>query len=249
MKKFLQSNCLLTASLTCFLVVITFSGVHAQSSISGDDVCGGLSNKCTLDSLKPVAKGILKAVVAIGLPALVIFIAYRLVAAWFALQQGNANAYKEALSKITQALIGFIIIVALFGGVFMSMLKFVGVQNFPLTLLKLISEVVVPHAYAATGLPNPLGVNDLYSFILSVLRLVMRFFIYPAFIVMWAWTGLQFVMAEGNPDALSKAKKWLLWAFVSTVVVMMLQGFLLAVQTSVNKIFSEKATTSLYIRS
>ena len=76
----------------------------------------------------------------------------------------------------------------------------------------------------------------------------MKFFIYPAFIVMWTWTGIKFVMAEGNPTELATAKKWLLWAFVSTLVVMMLQGFLTVVRSSVDKVLSDAPISTPHLR-
>jgi len=123
--------------------------------------------------------------------------------------------------------------------VLLAMFKGAGVREFPLRILELIFSLnFIPHAFAETKLlENPLMVDDLYDFILSVLRLVMRFFIYPAFIVIWVWTGFSFVIAEGNPEALKKAKTLLVWAFGITVIVMMLQGFLFAVRASVDKIF------------
>lgn len=242
MTTILKTPHILAILIAASFSLLTVSGVNAAGSISGSDVCGGtLAKACTLKDLQKITSNIMTAVIGIGLPVLMIFVAYRLVTAWYALQQGNANAYREAFSKIMNALLGFVVVVALFGGFFLAILKFVGVEAFPLKLLEVIFGALVPHAYAQ-GLANPLVVNDLYDFILSVLRLVMRFFIYPAFIVMWVWTGIQFVMAEGNPEALGKAKKWLLWAFVSTVLVMMLQGFLFAIRGSVQKIFSETST-------
>jgi hypothetical protein len=50
------------------------------------------------------------------------------------------------------------------------------------------------------------------------------------------WTGFSFVFAQGKPEMLAKAKKWLMWAFVSTLVIFLLQGFLVAVQGTVMKI-------------
>ncbi len=250
MTKFFKPHYIISFFLASSFILVTATGVEAAGPISGSDVCGGsLATACKLDHLKVITKNIFTAVIAIGLPLLAIFIAYRLVMAWYALAQGNPHAYRDAFKKIMDALLGFVIVVALMGGFFLAILKFVGVEAFPLKLLEVIFSALVPHAYAQSqGLLNPLAVNDLYDFILSVLRLTMRFFIYPAFIVMWVWTGIQFVMAEGNPEALGKAKKWLLWAFVSTVLVMMLQGFLFAIRGSVQEILSE-TTTSVIERS
>lgn len=247
MRKIFKTKYLIPILVTLFFIGITVSGAHATESISGDTLCGSSSSAaCNVSNLKALTGGVLKAIIVLLLPLLVIFIAYHIVMAWYSLQQGNANAYRDAFRKILQSLLGFIVVVALLGGVFLTMLKFVGVQAFPLKFLQILFSAIVPHAYAQDAiLPNPTGATDLYDFILSVVRLVMRFFIYPAFIVMWVWTGIQFVMAEGNPEALGKAKKWLLWAFVSTVVVMMLQAFLVAVRVSVDRVFSSTSSQGI----
>lgn len=341
--------------LTVFFVLVVFHGGDVYAvSVSGDEVCGGsVATECGVKDLAKIVKGILGTIIAIGLPLLVVFIMYRFVMAWYALQQGNANAYKEATQKVGQAILGFIIIVALMGGIFFTMLKFLGVKDFPLQLLKTFSQAVVTPAYAApfakgqcpqdlgkmyscitdanesgycdnrsclkirvlfskpiskgtcsmssigvscttatnatgvcssrtgceileeapaaqpapvpatqptvqppvaqptpqapaatqTQLPNPFGVDNLYDFILSVLNLIMRFFIYPALIAMWVWSGFSYVLAQGAPEKIAKTHKLLWWAFVSTLLVFMTQAFLIAVRGSVQKIISTNSIT------
>ncbi len=346
----------LTLTLTVFFFIVAFNGIdaYAQTSISGDTLCGStLATKCGVKDLAIIFKGIFSTIIALGLPLLVIFIMYRFVVAYYQLAQGNANAYKEAIGKVTQAILGFIIVVALFGGIFMAMLKYLGVKDFPLELLKSISsEMTITRAYAApiaknacpnkpqgnpcitnddkagfctgssqcseimtvgsqvpigncggsagtgrscltddnkngacytnycvellpelpavvqptptpaptptptptpvststsntaptptscgtAGLPNPLGVCSLYDFILNGLKLVLKFFIYPALIAIWVWTGFNYVLAQGAPEKLMKTHKLLMWAVISTFVVFVIQGFLLALRGSVEKI-------------
>ncbi len=230
---------ILTLILASFFVVVSFYGmdVNAQTSISGDTLCGSsVATKCGVDDIATIFKKIFSTIIALGLPLLVIFIMYRFVVAYYQLAQGNANAYKEAIGKVTQAIIGFIIIVALFGGILLVMLKYLGVKDFPLELLKKLSEAFIPHAYALEQLPNPLGVTSLYDFILNALSLVLKFFIYPALITIWVWTGFSYVFAQGAPEKLMKAHKLLMWAFISTLVVFVTQGFLIALRGSVEKI-------------
>lgn len=253
-----------------FLVLATALStitVFAQGSIA--DACGQTtdpSKACTLADIKTITKGVFSLVISIGLPLLVVSIAYRFIKAWFALQQGNANAYKEAIKKTGDAIVGFMIIVALLGGIFIGLLRYLGVKDRYLTPFKNIFSSVqvesyhvpyqglhgmdvvrllVPTASAQTAASdlNPVEVTSLYDFIVAVLRLIMRFFIYPALIVMWVWTGFSFVLAQGAPDALTKAKKWLWWAFISTFIIFMIQAFLSAVRGSVNKILSDRHAT------
>lgn len=262
----MKKQYLLTLLLTLTFVGLSFGGVIAQStsgSISGDSVCGQwdpvakkVTNPCDINSVVTVIKGVLTLIITLGLPLLIVFVAFRFIMAWFALQQGNANAYKEALQRAGNAILGFLLIVALFGGLFLVVLRYFGVKSEdgfdPLIILKLLSEAFIPYAHAqtlTTQLPNPVGADNLYDFILSVLRLVMRFFIYPALIVIWVWTGFAFVAAQGNPEGLSKAKKWLMWAFVSTLVIFMLQAFLVALRGTVQQILpGSKSTESVKIQ-
>ncbi len=251
-------------------LMIVFSGspvvVHAQTagaSISGDTLCGkwnptittkdangntvtgAIVDRCGLPQIGTMMKSVLKLVIGLGLPLLVVFVVYRFIMAWFALQQGNAGAYKLALKQSGNAIIGFFFVVALFGGLLMVVLKYFGVKDQPLQLLKLFSDAFIPHAYAqTTQLPNFIGANNLYDLILSILRLVMMFFVYPALIVIWVWTGFAFVMAQGAPEALNKAKKWLMWAVVTTLVIFLLQAFLTAAKGTVEKILPGSTTTT-----
>ena len=261
-KKCYKKQYLIPFLLAFVFVMVPVTLVYAQgngTSISGDEICGGsASTKCTLNDLKTITSKVLTFVIGIGLPLTIIFITYRFVMAWFALQQGNANAYKEALAKSRDAAIGFFLIVALAGGLLFTLLKFLGVKGGfleSLPFLSTIINVLVPHAYAQASSTvtvavvtcdsafSLLGVCSLYDFILSILRLVMRFFIYPALIVIWVWTGFAFVTAQGNPGKLSKAKKWLMWAVVTTLVIFMLQMFLLAARGTVQKILYQPSFT------
>lgn len=253
-----------TLLLTVFFAINTLFSFHsyAQTSISGDVVCGrwdatlnggkgGVVNPCGIDSLKIVSQGIFKLVISIGLPLLVVFIIYRILMAWFALQQGNTSAYKEAGKKITEAIIGFIIIVALFGGLFLAVLKYLGASDFTTSLLRLISSIeLIPHAYAQVdqNLPNPLGATSLYDFILSILNTIMKFFLYPAMIAIWVWSGFSYVLAQGAPEKLKKTHNLILWAFISTLVVFMTQAFLVAIRGTVNNILpgSSQSQTTPY---
>lgn len=235
----MKKHYILTALLASFFIIISIHGVHAQKSIAGDEICGATAaTECNIANAKTVISNFIKLVVEIGSILLVLFILYRFVMAWFALQAGNANAYKEATKQVGNALLGFAIVVAIIGGFFFGILKFLGAQEWTTTLLKLISDAFVPHAYAQQGqmLPNPLGTNSLYDFLLILVRTVIRWFIYPALIFMWAWSGFSYVAAQGNPEKLSKAHKWLMWAAISTVVVFMTEGFLAALRGTVQQI-------------
>lgn len=250
----MKKNHLLTFVLAIFFITIALHGIEVNAAIGGDEVCGGTSvtygkdekgntiitgGACGLADFKKIWQGIFSLIISIGLPLLIVFVIYRFVMAWYSLQQGNANAYKEATKKAGQAIFGFMIVVAIMGGLFIVMLNYLGVDTKYMDLLKKISEVFVTHAYAATTtetLPSPIGATSLYEFILTVLGLVMRFFIYPALIAMWVWSGFSYVLAQGAPEKLSKTHKLIMWAFISTLIVFMTQALLSAIKGSVDEI-------------
>lgn len=105
-----------------FVILASFADplqvANAQSAGSSIVTCGetATSPKCTIGGIGAIVKGVLTLVLSIGLPLLFIFVAYRFVMAWFSLQQGNANAYKDALQKAGNAIFGFLIVVVLIGG-------------------------------------------------------------------------------------------------------------------------------------
>lgn len=222
--------------------------VYAQTSIAGDALCGSTaSTTCNFKHLGQMVKGLMFFVVGVGLPLLIAIIAYRFVMAWFAAANGQTGAYKEATKKAAQSVLGFIILIALFGGVLTVLLKYIGATDDVIKLLDLIKTAFIPTAYAQqTMLPTPIQDTNIYDFMLKILALVVRFFIYPALIVIWVWTGFAFVLAQGKPDALSKAKKLLVWATISTFVVVMIQAFLFAAKGTVEEILPG-STTSINI--
>lgn len=234
----MKKHYLLSVLLASFLVFLSVQGVEAQS-ISGDDLCGGLNQpKCGLVDLKNMIQKVLYAFVLIGGSALVVIIMVRLVNSWFAYRAGNANAIKEAGEKSFQGIIGFFIVFTVFSGLFVAMLSYLGTRPEFLKFLQLFSGLFVETAYAADDrlLDNPLGSSNIFDLILASLSLAMRFFIYPAIIVMWTWSGFQFIYAQGNPEGLKKAKSWIFWAFMITAAAFMLQGFLLALKGTALKI-------------
>jgi hypothetical protein len=237
----MKKQYILTLLLASLFVVVSLHTVTAQTSIA--DICGqnAADPKCTLQDAKTIVGNLLtRFIIPIGSAILVVIIMYRIIASWFiARREGNPNAIKIAASQAGNAILGFILVIAIMGGLFLGLLKFIGTQDWAIPLVKLLSNAFIPHAYAQSGyLPNPLGVSNLYDFLLLLVRLVVRWFIYPAIIVMWVWSGFAYVEAQGNPEKLSKAHNWLLWAVISTVVVLMTEGFLFALRGTVQQILS-----------
>lgn len=224
---------------------VTADNVYAQGgltngrSLSGDEVCGATSGtRCTLGNAKAIIATTLQYVLALGTVVLGVFIIFRFVMAWKArVIDNNPNELKQATKQVANAIFGFLIIAAVIGGIYVAMLKFLGVDQ---SFLRLFTSSFIDTAYAQAGpqlLPNPIsGTNSLYDFVLLVVRLFIRWFVYPAIIALWVWTGFSFVLAQGRPEELKKAKSWLLWAVICTVVIFMTESLLFALRGTVNQI-------------
>lgn len=223
--------------LAFVLPLLLLTGVVYAETTGGSIVSCGEASPCTVDDFVTIVKGAVVLLLMICLPLLVVYVVYRFVIAWYQVANGNSSAYRDAVKKAGNAIFGFFMAVLVFGGGLFLLLKIFGASDFTLKLLNLFSQAFVPHAYAAGGtLPLPTTFTNLFDFILAVLRVVMRFFIYPALIAMWAWTGFSFVYAQGRPEALAKAKKLLLWATLSTFIVFITQGAITAMKGTAEQI-------------
>ncbi len=87
-------------------------------------------------------------------------------------------------------------------------------------------------------LPNPLSVNTITGFLILVVRLVIRWFVFPVIIFAWFFTGFKFVAAQGNPTKLNEARSYLWWTLIGTVIILLAQGFAYALRDTINQIFS-----------
>jgi hypothetical protein len=229
----------LSTLLASFLVILSAHGVHAQTnSISGDSLCGSVGHPCKPADLKLIGKRLLTLFAYIGSALLVLLILVRVLHSVFAYFRGDVGALKKAGEDAFNALIGFVIIFAIGGGILLVMLKTLGVQPWAVKLLQFFSESFIPHAYAADEklLPNALGSNSAYDILIAAISLAMRFFIYPGLIAMWVASGFKFVYSQGNPEGLKTARSWLLVSFIVTIVAFSLQGFILALKATAQKI-------------
>lgn len=233
--------------LAAVLSSLSVSGVQAQTpSIAGDGVCGATAaDVCTPADLKEMGRKLLTTFALLGSAMLVVIIGIRLVMSMFAYMRGDAMAIKKAGESAFNAMIGFFIVFAVTGGIFLLGLKYLGVQPWVGQLLQMFSSVFVETAYAQeTLLPNALGSNSAYDLILAFMNLVMRFFVYPALIVFWVAAGFKFIYSQGNPEGLKTARNWLFMSFIITIVAFSLQAFLLAFRATAEKIVPiEKSQT------
>ncbi len=241
-----QYKCQPTMTSTTGTQTTQGTGALPASSISGDGLCGSsAATECNLDHFKSIVSSLLTLFITVGSILLIVFIVFRLVVSWFAFRMGKASAIKEAVNQSWQATIGFFIIFAIFGGILVAILKSFGVQNF---VLRLFSEGLITHAYAQTSpttgiLPNPTTINNAVDLVLAIVRLVVRWFIYPAMAFMWLWTGFSYVAAQGKPEEIKKAHSYVMWAAIITVAVVMVQGLIFAIRGTVQQILPQQAAS------
>jgi hypothetical protein len=238
---------ILTALFSVSLLLVSAHGVYAADSgtIAGDSLCGASSSaKCTPDHLKTIAGKLLKLFVYLGSAILVVVLAIRFLTSLAAYMRGDSAALTRAKNQALSSVIGFVIIIVIFGGGFMVLLKSFGVKDSFLQLIKLFSEGLIEHAYAAdAGLPNPLASNSAYDILTAALKLMIRFFIYPALIALWVASGFKFVTSQGNPEGLKTARGWLFYTVIVTVVVLSLQGFVAALRATADRITGSTSQT------
>jgi hypothetical protein len=243
MKKNTLKTAFLTTLLASFFILISAVGVEAQTqSISGDGLCGSsTSTACTPAHLKAIGTKVLTLFVYLGSAILVAVIGIRLVLSVLAYMRGDAGAIKRAGENAFNAFIGFFIVFAVGGGIFLLLLRYFGAQPWTVKLLQMFADSsLIEHAYAQTAtttmLPNPLGSNSAYDLIIAGLSLAMRFFVYPGLIVLWVASGFKFIYSQGNPEGLKTARSWLMWSVIVTIVAFSLQGFILAFRATAERI-------------
>ena len=110
-----------------------------------------------------------------------------------------------------------------------------------ISLLATVFFLLCVHGVSAAGttttfLPNPLKINNGYDLFIALIRVVIRWFVYPGIIAAWLFSGFSFVLAQGNPDKLIKARRWTMWAAIITATIFMTEGFLLAIRGTIIQI-------------
>lgn len=68
-------------------------------------------------------------------------------------------------------------------------------------------------------LENPLKVNTIQDAIKYFVNALIRIAI-PFIVVFFIWSGLQFILAQGNPEKLGKAKKTFLYTIIGTLLIL-----------------------------
>lgn len=248
----MKKRFLLTAVLSVFFVgalhvSIPLEHAYAQG-VSGDALCGGVGNPCTPEHFRILANKLFLLFASIGTALLFLFIISRIIySAYLYMANNDPSALARARTQSFNMLIGYGIIIAVFGGLYFVGLKIFGVNESVLRLLQFFSSGgFIEHAYAqSTTLTNPLSSDNAYDIIIAGISLAMRFFIYPALLAMWVASGFKLVYSQGNPEGLKTARKWFLVSFMVTIIAFTLQGFIIAFRQTALKVFDGASTQNL----
>ncbi len=230
---------------------------QAELNNVGSGLGGGLATNCDKNpgdsqhgpgcnlysDLKPIFKNVIEIVVTLSVFAVIIMVAVAIIRIMFLREAQRSTELKEAKEKFLYAIFGFIIIVAVGSGLVIAIYQTIGVKNdFIQAIKNILSYSFIDTAYAGTDanllLPSPTNITNLYDFLLVIFQAVVRWFIFPAIIFAWFYVGAAFVYAKGSPDKLKEARKNLLYVFAGTVIIMMLQGMLIALQETIKNIFA-----------
>lgn len=229
------------AYLTASLLTLSVGFAFAQGAVSGDTVCGG-TTPCTFADLATIFKRTFLILLQLALAFVLVMILVS--AAQVMTSQDKAQALAQAKSRLTNVVLGILVITLVASGGFVAIVSFFGVDSKFLDAVKsLFSSVYnalpVAHSYAQSTLPNPVpGVNNFIEFVGKAISLFIRWFIIPVIIFSWAYTGFQYVYAQGNPQKLVAAHKWLLWTVIGTITIMLAEGFAAALRGTFSQLFS-----------
>ncbi len=86
-----------------------------------------------------------------------------------------------------------------------------------------------------SGLCNPLKVKSIHGLLTDILSFVVKIGTIIV-VLMLVVTGFKFVIAQGNPAELEKAKKMLLWTLIGALIILGAQTISLMVQATVNSL-------------
>jgi hypothetical protein len=232
---------ILNTLLAALMIFSSFQFAGAQASagksFGGDDQCGSsTSTKC--DVIKDGGAIVKKIYVTIlTLAAMGVFCVFCYAGFLLWKGSGDPGSMKKGKELLLDTTIGFVLIGVVIGG-FYTMMKLLGVDEKLLQFIKLLSDAFIPHAYAAeegTLLPNYSGQTNIIDFFINIGRLFVSWIIYPLLIASWVWTGFSYVAAQGNPEALKKAHKRLLYAAIFAIIVLTAEGFVGALRNTVQQ--------------
>ncbi len=102
-------------------------------------------------------------------------------------------------------------------------------------LLIPVSLVFADTEVSATTLRNPLQYNSLPALLTGILDVVITIAT-PILVLFIVYIGFKFVAAQGNPEKIKEARKFLLWALVGALIILGAKALAIAIQATVIQI-------------
>lgn len=103
------------------------------------------------------------------------------------------------------------------------------------SLLLVLPFIAQAECSADGGLCNPLGYDDLTTFLNKVLEIVVQIG-FPAIVLFTVYVGFLYVSASGNPEKIKKVHALLLWLIVGALLILGAQALSIAIQSTVNQL-------------
>jgi hypothetical protein len=88
---------------------------------------------------------------------------------------------------------------------------------------------------------NPLQFNTLSEFLVAILNAVILI-VFPFIVLLLVYAGFQFVVAQGKPEAISKAKNAFLWTLIGALVVLGAKALSIAICATVDEIQGQNSS-------
>ena len=92
-----------------------------------------------------------------------------------------------------------------------------------------------------TELENPLGYNDLASFLADILDAVVLI-AFPFLILALVYAGFLFVIAQGNESKLSEARRTFIWVLIGALLVLGAKALAVAINATVEELRTQNAS-------
>ena len=84
----------------------------------------------------------------------------------------------------------------------------------------------------STGLCNPLSFDTLAEFLQAILDAVVLI-AFPFIVLFLVYAGFKFVLAQGKPEEISKARTTLIWTLIGAVLVLGAKALSMAIEATV----------------
>lgn len=231
---------LFSVSLVTVTLLIIPLSAYAIPTCSGDVTACNI----TTDGI-PLIKFILLAIPLAGFAWGVVNLAPELAKNFFS---GDNPQVKKELAKRFINLFAFTAVGLLAVSLVIMVLSSISADGSLIDVIKKLGANVynvqfVDHAYAQTttssGLYSPVPTDKTpFDWIIIIFKGMMEFAVLPMLIALWAYTGWLFVSAQGSSTQIAKAKNYILYSVMWTVILLLIQAFLFALQGPFNALLT-----------